>query len=596
MSRHQSTLQQVQALISAGRAEQARAVLLRALQKDPGEAWLNNAAAVTWIIQGQFQQAHYFAKRAVRAMPHNPEFQSTYANALIGLDQRAEAAACLEQVVARHPAYSNARLSLVNALAALDQHARAITHCREGLAHAPNDRELKIALAQALMNTGQVEEAVSHGSQVLRPGSELPDKAVWLPYAMNYITSITPEERFDAHRALEPVFRAAVTSHKPRPRAVDPEKKLRIGLVSPDLRTHSVAFFIEPLLESVDASQVEFACYSTSPREDGVSERLRGHAALWRHVPAKPSSEIAEQVRRDGIDILIDLAGLTSGERLAIFAAEPAPIQATYLGYPNTTGLRCIDYRIVDSRTDPPGREAYAAEQLLRLDPCFLCYKPPASAPRPAATPPSDQSRAITFGSFNTLIKLSDATVTLWSRLLELVPGSKLLLKARQLRDPETCASTIARFTAHGIDAGRVEVLPATTSLEEHLNLYGRVDVGLDPVPYAGTTTTCEALWMGVPVVTLAGETHASRVGASLLSCIGLEDLITTDPDSFIARAAALARDIDARRAFRSDGPQGLRARMCASPLCNAPAFAERFTIAMRRLWREACTRDASKP
>jgi protein O-GlcNAc transferase len=590
MSRHESTLRQVQTLIAAGKAEQARSALVRTLQKDPAEPWLNNAMAVTWIIQGQHQQAHYYAERASRAMPHNPEFQSTLASALVGLDRREEAVALLEAVIARYPSHANTRLSLANALAALDQHARAISHCREGLHHAPADRELRIALAQALMNTGEVEEAVAIGREVLSSAAQTPEKAVWLPYAMNYITSITPREHFDAHRAIEPVFAAAAGRARPAPAPAEPHKKLRVGLVSPDLRTHSVAFFIEPLMESADKSLVEFICYSTTAKEDRVTDRLRPHAALWRHVHAKASREIAEQIRRDKIDILIDLAGLTNGERLAIFAEKPAPIQMTYLGYPNTTGLRAIDHRIVDSHTDPEGSDAFAAETLLRLDPCFLCYKPPTAAPLPASEPPSAANGFITFGSFNTLIKLSDATVDLWSELLKQTDGARLVLKARQLRDPATRDSTIARFVRRGVEAARIELIPATAGLEEHLALYSRLDVGLDPIPYAGTTTTCEAMWMGVPVVTLAGQTHASRVGASLLRSVKLDDLVTSDPASFIAAARSLGTDTARLRALRASGPTGLRSTMQGSALCDAPGFARRFTDALRAVWIERCT------
>jgi predicted O-linked N-acetylglucosamine transferase (SPINDLY family) len=343
-------------------------------------------------------------------------------------------------------------------------------------------------------------------------------------------------------------------------------------------------------MESIDRSQIEFICYSTAAKEDRVTDRLRTHAELWRHVHGKTSREIAEQIRKDKIDILIDLAGLTSGERLAIFSEKPAPVQMTYLGYPNTTGLRAIDYRIVDSITDPDGSDAFASEKLLRLDPCFLCYKPPTSAPIPAAEPPSLANGHITFGSFNTLIKLSDATVDLWSELLKQTPGAKLLLKARQLRDPATRDSTIARFVRRGVDAAAIEVIPATAGLEEHLTLYNRIDVGLDPIPYAGTTTTCEAMWMGVPVVTLAGQTHASRVGASLLHSVKLYDLITTDSASFIAKAKSLAGDSARLRALRSAASTSLRSTMQTSALCDAPGFAQRFTQALRAIWVERCS------
>jgi protein O-GlcNAc transferase len=595
MSRHHSTLRQVQSMLSQGAAEQARSILLRALGKDSGDPWLNNAAAVVHLMLGQHTQAHYYAERAVKAKPDEAEFLSTLGGALGGLEKHDEAIAALERAVAIDPSAGNPRLSLANALAARNRHAAAAEQCREALARNPEDREVTIALMEALLNTGRADEAVALGRRLIETTPANLALAAWLPYAMNYLSDVAPGEMLAAHR----LFGEAVDALRIAPlhapsNTRDPERTLNVGLVSPDLRTHSVAFFTEPLLRHIDRGRVRFFCYSSAPKEDATSDRLRSLSYAWRSVLRTPIDQVARTVRNDGIDILIDLAGNTQGERLALFAYRAAPVQMTYLGYPNTTGLSCIDWRIVDSRTDPAGggsgadAQAWCVERLARLDPCFLCYTPAPGMPAPSP-PPSIESGRVTFGSFNTLVKLNASTVELWSRTVNAVEGSRLLLKCRQLADERTRADTVARFASAGLDPSRIEVIPGTATLGEHLSLYGRIDVGLDPFPYAGTTTTCEAMWMGVPVVTLAGDLHASRVGVSLLKAVGLGECVTGSREEFAAVASRLASDGGRLATLRGDSSDSLRARMRGSPLCDGAGFASRFESLLRAAWREWC-------
>lgn len=586
-------LAQAQKLLGVGKPEQARASLARALQKEPQEPWLNNAMAVTFVVQGQHQQAHYYAMRAARLQPGNVEFQCTLAGIQTAMGAHQDAVATLEPIIAAHPKSPNPRLAIANALAGLEQHAAAAEHCKVALASAPSDREVALCLMQSLLNTGEAEKAVELARRVLPAGPVAPEQATWLPYALNYVSSVTPEESLAAHRAAAEVIEKAAPPPRPATTSPEPDRIIRIGLVSPDFRSHSVAFFAEPLLKHLDRERVHVTCYSTAPTEDATTQRLKASADQWRHVASQTSTQIAAAVRNDRIDVLIDLAGLTGGERLTIFAERPAPVQITYLGYPNTTGLAAIDYRIVDGRTDPPGSERWCTERLLRLDPSFICYVPAPGTPLPAPEVPSRAAGHVTFGSFNTLIKLSDATVGLWASVLRAAPNSKLMLKCRQLADPLTREATVARFSAAGINPARITVVPATKSLADHLALYAGIDVGLDPIPYAGTTTTCEAMWMGVPVVTLEGTTHASRVGVSLLHSARLEDLIARDPESYVAAAVSLGNDETRRAELRSNAERGLRAVMTASPLCDAPALAARFESLIRGAWRDWCTTKA---
>jgi predicted O-linked N-acetylglucosamine transferase (SPINDLY family) len=297
-----------------------------------------------------------------------------------------------------------------------------------------------------------------------------------------------------------------------------------------------------------------------------------------------PDAELARRIRLDGIDILVDLAGYTRGGRPAVLATKPAPIQASWIGYANATGIPTIDYWIVDEITDPPGSETPLGERPARLAPCFLCFEPPGWAPQ-VAPAPLLRRHGPTFGSFNNSRKIIAPLIALWARLLRAVPGARLLLKGRGLGEAEGDARLRAAFGAEGIDPERLELRDWLDSPEAHLRAYGDVDIALDTSPYNGTTTTCEALWMGVPVVALLGDRHASRVSASLLQAVGLPELVARDRDHYVAIAARLAADPAALAARRA----GLREQVRASSLCDAPRFTRGLEAAYRAMWRDYC-------
>ena len=307
----------------------------------------------------------------------------------------------------------------------------------------------------------------------------------------------------------------------------------------------------------------------------------RPSSAAWISAAAPDDAALDRLIREHRIDILIELAGHSAGNRLPALRNKPAPIIVSAIGYANTTGLPSVDYRLIDSLTDPAGSESHATERLVRLDPCFLCYRPPA-APQVAIR---SGSNPIVFGSFNALPKLSPRTLRVWSELLRRVPNSSIILKAGGLQDPWARQILLAAFDAAGIGRERVELLSQTAGLDDHLALYSRVDIALDPFPYNGTTTTCEALWMGVPVVALSGDHHAARVGVTLLTAAGLPDLIADSEEHYVGIAAALASDRPRLESLRAT----LRPRMAASVLCDGPAYARRFERALRRIWREYC-------
>jgi predicted O-linked N-acetylglucosamine transferase (SPINDLY family) len=296
---------------------------------------------------------------------------------------------------------------------------------------------------------------------------------------------------------------------------------------------------------------------------------------------------VAENIREDGIDILVDLAGHTFGHRLLVFARKPAPVQVTWLGYPNTTGMTAMDYRVTDAWVDPPGDgDARHTETLVRLSRGFLCYQPLPDSP-PVSELPSRATGYITFGCFNNSAKISTPVLDAWSEILKAVPGSRLLLKARQLRDPSLRRHFERELQKRGVDPQRVEMLGRIESKFGHLDLYGRVDIGLDPFPYNGTTTTCEALWMGVPVVVLAGDRHAGRVGVSLLTSVNLTELIAETVPEYQRIAVELALNSERLAAYRS----GMRERMRQSPLLDAAGFTHAMESAYRDMWRRWCER-----
>jgi protein O-GlcNAc transferase len=294
-------------------------------------------------------------------------------------------------------------------------------------------------------------------------------------------------------------------------------------------------------------------------------------------------------IRADGVDILVDLAGHTADNRLLALAYKAAPVQMTYLGYPDTTGMSTVDYRITDALADPPGTtEAFHTEQLLRLDGGFLCYLPPDVAPEVGALPALEQGH-VTFGCFSNIFKVTPQILPLWARILGEVPGSRLLLKDKAFASASTRGRVIAALQQAGIEPGRVELLPFEHVHQNHLALYRRVDVALDTFPYCGTTTTCDALWMGVPVVSMTGRNHASRVGLSLLNAAGMPELAGSDEREYVEIAKAVAGDFDKLEMIRDS----LRQRMRQSRLLDAPAFTRGLEAAYRSAWCKWCSADS---
>ncbi len=445
-----------------------------------------------------------------------------------------------------------------------------------------DDANLRAKFALSLQAQGRADEAAAQFAQARRlaPGDAAIASAAL--FSSHYDPQISPAEALaDAANWPRPAARAA----RPNPRDRDPERRLRVAYVSPDFANHSCAYFLAPLLASHDRQAMEVFAYSDVASQDGVTAAFKALDLQWRDMAGKSDDAFIAQVRDDGIDVLVDCAGHTTGNRLTAFARRPAPVQATWLGYPASTGLDCFDARFVDEITDPDG--ALASENLVRIAGGFLAYLPPPFAPEPGPSP-FEASGRITFGSFNNLPKITPRVVAMWAQVLRAVPDSRLVVKAKGLDEHATRERYAAMFGAQGLDGSRVEFVGFVGDIAAHIARYRAIDVALDTFPYNGTTTTCEALWMGVPVVTLAGDRHAARVGASLLDRVGLGALVAGDPAQFVRLAADLAADRPRLAGLRAN----LRARMAGSALCDGRRLAREFETAYRALWRRVVSAD----
>jgi protein O-GlcNAc transferase len=524
-----------------------------------------------------------------RAMEINPEFPGTYYNIaalLQGERKFDEALAYYQKALGLDPTCADIHNSIGVILQSKGEFGEAVSCYQEALRLDPNFAKAYYNLGNVLVNQGKLQEAESYfrRSLQLKPDELKPYESLLM--LMNYGSDYDPAAIFSEHRNFSKQFEYPLrVTRSPHTNRKIPDRKLKIGYVSPDFRRHSVNYFIEPVLASHSHGRFELFCYSDVSVPDNVTERLQGYADQWRNIAGMSDEQVAGMVRKDGIDILVDLAGHTGYNRILLFARKPAPVQVTWLGYPNTTGLSAVDYRIVDAYTDPPGlTDPFYTEKLIRLPESFLCYQPDSDTPA-AGDLPALQSGHITFGSFNVFLKVSRKTVALWAAILKALPGSRLLLKTKNFSDKTTCRNAREMFTAQGISPDRLDLLSHNPSFTGHLDTYNRIDIGLDTFPYNGTTTTCEALWMGVPVITLAGNTHASRVGVSLLTTIGLADLIAETGEEYVSTAVKLAGDIKRLRSLR----ENVRGMMAHSPLTDARRFVSVLETCYREMWEKWC-------
>ncbi len=572
-----------------GKIPAALELLGRATQIDPRSAVAAMRYALALLAAHKIAEGEKQLRRSVQLDPKFPEGWENLAYCLKLQDRLPEAIICHQKVASLQPEYAmgwynqGLTLSVAGRISeALECHERALTA----------DPNLALAIygrAQALHQAHRIPEAIAAYDEFLRREPKHHEARSYRLFALHSLETMPRDILFAEHVAYGRAVGNPV--HIAWTQQPDPARRLRVGILSPDLRAHSCAFFLEPLLQHLDREVFEVYLYHDHFREDAVSARLREGAAQWRTVVGQPAPLLESIVRGDDLDILIDLAGHTGlTNRLPSFAKRLAPVQITYLGYPNTTGVPAMDFRFTDAFADPAGdSDAFATEKLVRFSPCAWSYAPPPEAPLPRATPPTTE-RGIIFGCFNNPAKITPTSLRLWARILAELPDSRLQLKGQGLGSEQRRAEFIYRLEQAGLPVARVDFLERTPGIAEHLELYNDIDIALDTFPYHGTTTTCEALWMGVPVVSLVGDPHMSRVGASLLAAAGHPEWATHDADGYVAAALALAHAPEARLNWRRDA----RAQLARGPLLDHIAQARRFGAALRSCWAEWCAGKAS--
>jgi protein O-GlcNAc transferase len=497
----------------------------------------------------------------------------------------AEAAEMFRMVLSDTPDHLVAIVELGNTLYSQALMDGAIEQYQAALCINPHVAVIHNNLGIVYQEQGRTDEAIAEYRRALELDPAYSIAHSNLLRCMNFHPGFDNVNLFEAHKSFETLHGGLKKSGEDSFSCIrEPDTQLRIGYVSPDLGNHSVAYFVTAVFPNHDRSRFKVFCYSDRGKEDKSSERIKSGVDVWRKTSGMDDDTLISLIRNDGVDILVDLAGHTGGNRLPLFARRAAPVQVTWLGYPNTTGVTAMDYRIVDDVSDPPGdADIYHSEALVRLPNGFLCFDPPLDAPE--VTPlPRLRNGFVTFGSFNALAKITDEAVALWSRILARIPGSRILFKNKCLFDESTRNRLVGRFAAQGICSERIMMTPFTMTTEEHLACYGHLDISLDTFPYNGTTTTCESLWMGVPVVGFLGNRHASRVTASILTRLGLDSLVGKDEDECVEIAVYLASRIELLEPLRN----ALRGRMQRSLLCDGKNFVAGLEDSYLAFWKDS--------
>ena len=568
------------ALIAASRFDEAIEAARRATDLAPGsaDAWGNLGTALS--RRSRYPEAVEAYRTALQLQPERAGLHSAVGHALGMVGQFEEALMSHRRAVELapdRPAYRN-NMAMTFGKAGLNAEAEALL--RSIVEEGNTDPDYFASLAAMLQKRGKVVEAVSAMEKVSAAVAHAPT-ARRLMFMRNYVDSTTVETQLKQARDNAALTAAGIVRLPPAEPVRDPNRRLKVGIVSGDLRRHAVALFLLGVVRALDRREIELFAYSGSDNGDPVNQAFKAEIPNWRGISSMTDEEVARLVRRDGIDILIDLSGPTSGGRVATFAYKPAPVAAIWLGYSGTSGLAEMDYILGDAIVLPEGLEQ-SVEQPWRLPDAYLCFSP-TDEPPPLAQLPAITNGYVTFGSFNNLSKVSGATVDAWAAVLEAVPNSRLLIKEH--KSVRSAGSVLEELMKRGVAAERIGALEWVDGWGAHLPMYGRFDIGLDPFPYNGTTTTCESLLMGVPVVTLRGDRFISRVGASLLHTIGLDDWIAENVEEYVAIAVRRAGEIDQLAELRA----GLRARLLASPLGDTRRFARNFERALRGMWQLYC-------
>jgi protein O-GlcNAc transferase len=570
------------ALKDKSRLHEAVASYRQAICLNPNFADAHSNLGIALVDIGELGEAAASLRLAIRLKPDHAEALNNLGIVLTKLGQLEEAIASFRASVRLKPGYAAAHANLAAALADIGQLDDAIAALRHAIRLQPDSAGMYNNLGDTLKSNGQLDEAIAALRQAIRLNPNDADAHSNLIIALHYYPDHNAKMIYDELRLWNnlhaQVQKKLITPHNNKP---DPNRKLRIGYISADFYNHASAMFILPLFRDHERHEFESFCYAQGGRSDGVTRQLMGYTQCWRKITGLSDEMVAAQIREDQIDILIDLKLHTAENRLLVFAQKPAPVQATWLGYPGSTGLDTIDYRLTDPFLDPPGlHDAFYSERSIRLPDTFWCYDPLSPEP-PVNSLPRSHAGFITFGCLNNFCKINSRLLSVWAGILRKVDRSRLLILAPvgSARDRVS-----AQFREEGVDLQRIEFV-AKQPRSDYLRTYHRIDIGLDAFPCNGHTTSLDSLWMGVPIITLVGPTALGRAGLSQLTNLGLPEFIAHSPEQYARIACELAGDlprlIDLRR--------NLRPRMEASPLMDAPRFARNVEAAYRQIWRNWC-------
>jgi predicted O-linked N-acetylglucosamine transferase (SPINDLY family) len=573
------------ALAARGESEEAVSAYHAAISHRPDFAEAHANLANVLRDMARLEQAEQQARLALQLKPDYAAAHIILGNILREQGRLEVALSEIRSGISLQSASAEAYNALAGALRDLGDLDAAIDASREAVRLDITNAESFNSLANTLKDQARLDEAIDAYRKAVDRAPQAANIHSNLIYSMYFspktcdLSKIAAEHERWAARHEAPV-RSRIQPHT---NDRDPDRRLRVGYVSPDFCTHVLSFFNIPLLTHHDRERFEVYCYSNVRREDAITQRFKQSATAWRDIAALSDDQAAARIRADKIDILVDLAQHMAHNRLPIFARKPAPVQVAWIGYPGSTGLKSIDYRMTDPRLDPPGMfDAYSSEQVVRLPDSFWCYDPFSDEPQPNEAP-AQRSSSITFGCLNNFCKVNEPVLALWARVLGAVPDSRLLLLTDPGRHRQMTLDTLA---AMGVDPARVEFF-SRRPRRQYLELYHRIDITLDTLPYNGHTTTMDSLWMGVPVVSRLGATPVGRAGLSILANLGLaEQLLARTDDDFVRIATDLARDVDRLVQFRST----LRTRMKQSPLMDAPRFAKNVEQAYRQMWKQWCS------
>lgn len=576
---HDNILKQAHLALQAGSFFDAEKLFSELLQLNPKHIEAKFFLGEALYRQGNLMDAQKYFKSVTKSDPKNPGGWNALGRIAHERKHLTDAQKFYRKATQLNPLLADAQYHLGILFFEQGRFTEAEERYKKAIAARENYGMAHNNLAFLYQDNGKIELAIKHFKKACESKNCPIDPSSNYLLSLNYSQEIPAKVIFEEHVSWGG---NVPTSNNSLKFQAGKNGLRRIGYISSDLSAHPVAYFFEPLLEKHDKNKYEIYCYHTKPTEDSVTKRIMEQATFWRNVSSLSDSNLVSTILNDNLDILVDLSGHTGKNRLLALAHRCAPIQMTWLGYPNTTGLKTIDYRIVDQWTDPEGQvDELMTEKAIRLLGGFLCYRGDNSI-RSIKEPPFKKNGYITFGSFNNTTKVNDNVIETWAKILSQVADAIILIKCPLLKSNELRLSIQERFKRNGIPSSRVKLLDAVENFENHMKLYGEVDIALDPFPYNGTTTTCDALWMGTPVLSYSGDHHSARVGESILNQVGKPELIASDIANYVHKAVTLAHNPKRLADLREDLGTSVR----DSELCNAVKFVKEVESQYEKVWK----------